>query len=160
MVTFCTLRSLIVSGLDICADWSRPANTFQSLYTSCRWGTIKPGEWGNTTRCKEWFWNGAQLNCSHMMSKSESHSKIRQHYPCVPGFHLLGPLVNLSSSRNLGMPTGNSLVVYVSLAVPEHTHIGICPNKGRHATWHMSYSQHWDESHRDTHSQMDFGFKS
>lgn len=48
------------------------------------------------------------------------------------------------------MPTVNSLIVCVSLAVPEHTHNGFCPNKGRHATWHMSYSQHSQESHKDT----------
>jgi len=49
--------------------------THFSHYMCCRQGGIQAGEWGNASRRKEWFWNGAQLNCSHMMSKSESRLK-------------------------------------------------------------------------------------
>lgn len=80
MVTLCL--SLIVSGA--LTDLSWPANTFRPLYTSCRWGQIQPGKL-NTTRCKEWCWNGAQLNwvtwClnpNHVLNPAalSCHSKI------------------------------------------------------------------------------------
>lgn len=65
-LTLCSINS-IWSGR---SHWSKLASRIFSWYTSCRWV-----EWGNITRCKELCWNGSQLNCSHMTSKSESRLK-------------------------------------------------------------------------------------
>lgn len=89
---------------------------------------------------KEWFWNGAQLNCSHMMSKSESCLKfgsiISWHSQILSTGASSFEIVILEESRN----AGSELMEHVR--VPDCTWTHTHTQTDRHATWHVSYSHH------------------
>lgn len=137
--TLCVINSICSED----SHWFKLACQHFSLYTSCRWGEIPPGEWGNATRCKEWFWNGAQLNCSHMMSKSESHLKSSIIILAFPDSICWG----LSSwiCHPWGIWECRQWTYEVCVRVPgstwAHTEV-FHTSTGRHAAWHVSYSQH------------------
>lgn len=130
-LTLCSINSI----WSRCSRWSKLACWLFSWYTSCRWG-----EWGNITRCKEWCWNGSQLNCSHMMSKSESRLKSSILILRFPDSICWGLSVWICHPWGIWECLEWVYRVCLWLYLNTHTQMFLS-NTQDHATWQESHSQ-------------------
>ncbi len=112
---------------------------------------IRPADDGEVSAWRvRKFWNGAQLNCSRMMSKSESRLKCSSIIPAFPDSICWGLSFWICHPRGIWECNDSELMECTCpwLHLSRHTHAQVFvqhTSTGRHATWHASYSHH---SHR------------